>query len=261
MEDRVVRRVVVGVVIIWLVWFFNPSLAMRMMIPWSPENVGQWGDSFGALNALMSTFAFGAVFYTLRLQQRQIIETQRDQHVQRFESSFFEILRIFREAREKFQYRYSKEYIASNQPGAKNAIYSGLEAIRRANFEMLWALREAPIEAISPQYVSGVYDDAILGRFESTTAPYFRLLYTLLFRIKSDDKLNSSEKRRYANLLRSQLTSHEVALAGFNGLNPVSKDLADLITEFRLLKYIRPEFGRDFLDRCYANEAFAYRPD
>lgn len=261
MEDRIVRRVAVGVVVVWLVWFFHPFLAMRMIIPWDPEKVGQWGDSFGALNALMSTFAFAAVFYTLRLQQRQIIETQRDQHIQRFESSFFEVLRIFREARENFQYKYTAEYIAIHQPGAKNAINSGLEAVRRANFEMLWALRGAPMDKINQPYVSSVYENAILKRFESTTAPYFRLLYTILFRIKNDDKLTASEKRRYANLFRSQLTSHEVALAGFNGLNPVSKDLADLITEFRLLKYLRPEFGRGFLERCYPGEAFADRPD
>ncbi|TIT68738.1 MAG: hypothetical protein E5W90_00035 [Mesorhizobium sp.] len=78
MEDKTVRNVAIGAFILWLVWALHPFLARRMLIPWEATLVGQWGDSFGALNALMSTLAFAAVFYTLRLQQRQINEAQRD---------------------------------------------------------------------------------------------------------------------------------------------------------------------------------------
>ncbi|WP_378947702.1 putative phage abortive infection protein [Mesorhizobium sp. ANAO-SY3R2] len=262
MEDRVVRRVAIGAFVLWLVWFFHPSLGKRMQLSWDPEVAGQWGDTFGALNALMSTLAFAAVFFTLRLQQRQIDEAQRDQHIQRFEGTYFEVLRLFREARDAVQFKYGEGYADAHHINSiRNILAGGLEAIRRANFEMLWRLNSLSPEKIEPAFVGRVYEKAVIDRYESTTGPYFRLLYTILFRIKDDKHLTAAEKRRYANLFRSQLSSHEVALAGFNGLNPVSKDLADLITEFRLLKYLPEEFGREYLAKCYPPQAFEDRPD
>ncbi|WP_292568575.1 putative phage abortive infection protein [Mesorhizobium sp.] len=233
-----------------------------MLIPWDAPTVGQWGDSFGALNALMSTLAFAAVFFTLRLQQRQINDAQRDQHIQRFESTYFEVLHLFREAREAFQYKYGEAYVdAGKIKPLFNSLTSGLDAVRRANFEILWRLGNMPIDEIKPQFVGDVYEAAVIDRYESSTGPYFRLFYTILFRIRDDNFLTPTEKRRYANLFRSQLSSHEVALAGFNGLNPVSKDLATLIIEFRILKYLPDEFGRKYLARCYPPQAFEDRPD
>ncbi|TGR22447.1 MULTISPECIES: putative phage abortive infection protein [unclassified Mesorhizobium] len=261
MEDKTVRNVAIGAFILWLVWALHPFLARRMLIPWEATLVGQWGDSFGALNALMSTLAFAAVFYTLRLQQRQINEAQRDQHIQRFESTYFEILKLFREARDVVQFKYGGGYVASKNLIGKNPLCEGIEAIRRANFEMLWQLEGVDSKKITSDYVSNVYRAVVIDRYESTTGPYFRLLYTILFRIRNDKQLTVAEKRSYANLFRSQLSSHEVALAGYNGLNPVSKDLANLITEFRLLKYLPDEFGRNYLTKCYSQQAFEDRPD
>ncbi|MER8445934.1 putative phage abortive infection protein [Mesorhizobium sp. M1066] len=262
MEDRTVRSVAIGAFILWLIWALHPFLAKRMLIPWDPEIMGQWGDSFGGLSALMSTLAFAAVFFTLRLQQRQIREAQRDQHIQRFESTYFEVLRLFREARDAVQYKYGDDYIKDRKMKPMfNVLASGSEAIRRANFEILWQLENVTQEKIDSSLVSMIYEKAVIDRYESTTGPYFRLLYTMLFRIKEDKLLTLSEKRRYANLFRSQLSSHEVALAGFNGLNPVSKDLSDLITEYRLLKYLPEDFGRSYLGKCYPKQAFEDRPD
>jgi hypothetical protein len=244
-----------------------------MQIEFDAPTMGQWGDTFGGLNALMSTLAFVAVFHTIRVQQREIRETQRDQHIQRFESTYFEILKLFREARDAFKFRYTSDYVQKKKKqsgeGARsilasasdNTLSSGLDAIRRANFEILWWLRRTNWAQSNSSAVVHIYEKVLLSRYESTSGPYFRLLYTVLSRIKEDTHLTASEKRLYANLFRSQLSSHEVALVGFNGLHPVSKDLARLITEFRLLKYLPPEFGRDHLSKFYPAEAFEDRPD
>ncbi|MBZ9884079.1 putative phage abortive infection protein [Mesorhizobium sp. CA10] len=248
---------------IWIAWSLQ-SLFLPVIFSNPPtlSDRGQWGDSFGALNALLSALAFVGVIATLWMQQRQIRDAQHDQHIQRFESSFFELIRLFREARDAVQFRYTEDYsILNNVTGKNNSLSSGLEAIRRANFEIIWRIRRNTSLNSAPDRIRDIYETSVFKRYESTTSPYFRLLYTILFRIKEDKVISAEEKRRYANLFRSQLSSHEVALAGFNGLSPVSKDLGLLIEEFRLLKYLPDEFGRSFLAGCYSSQAFADRPD
>ncbi|MBZ9648640.1 putative phage abortive infection protein, partial [Sphingobium sp. 3R8] len=47
-------------------------------------------------------------------------------------------------------------------------------------------------------------------------SPYFRIIYTILYRIKSDKYLIDKEKFQYSNLLRSQLTSRELTVLALN---------------------------------------------
>ncbi|MER9459685.1 putative phage abortive infection protein [Mesorhizobium sp. M0387] len=276
MEDRFVLRVAIGALIVWFVWFFHPSLAERMMVHWNGEKVGQWGDSFGALNALMSTLAFAAVLYTLRLQQRQIDDTQRDQHIQRFESSYFELLRLFREARAAIRFDYSSDYRQSkrsvNSPGrnfirvggsinvAPGVQRQGDEAFRAAMIEFRFWMQEGGVVSQSNKtQLIDIYIKRVHDRYEGQFGPYFRLMYTILQRISEDDKLSEQEKARYGNLLRSQISSYEAAIAGFNGLSPISKDFSKLITQFRLLKYLPIGTTRRVLERHYPPEAFSAR--
>lgn len=277
MTDRFVRNVLLGVVALWIVWFLHPFLARRMLIPWDAETVGQWGDTFGALNALMSTLAFCAVFYTIRLQQRQIDETQRDQHIQRFESSYFELLRLFREARAAIKFDHSEEYRMSRgglSAAARNYIketrpfghasvsvtHQGDDAFKAAMLELRYWMRTLGIannpnkKVLVQTYIKRIHD-----RHEGSLGPYFRLMYTILQRISEDEKLTAPEKARYGNLLRSQISSYEASIAGFNGLSPVSKDFSRLITEFRLLKYLPSGVSRRVLESHYPEEAFIAR--
>lgn len=71
--------------------------------------------------------------------------------------------------------------------------------------------------------------------------------------------MNPYEKAAYGNLLRSQLTSHDLVLIGFNGLIPPAKNFSSYITEFRLLKYLPKNDVRDALQRHYPKEAFTAR--
>lgn len=104
-----------------------------------------------------------------------------------------------------------------------------------------------------------VYEERIHKNNEASFGPYFRLVYTVLRRIKDDDVLTVSEKNQYGNLLRSQLTSEELTLLAVNGMAPFSADLSDLIQEFRLLKYLpQSSVQRRFL-AFYGSTAFAAR--
>jgi len=267
----------------WAVWLGQEFIFLWLDVPWKSEVLGQLGDTFGALNALFSALAFVAVLYTLKQQKddvarqleqqrqdltrqrSQIRSAERDQHLQRFERTFYELLRLLREARDDVEFRYSRDFLqeaASTDRGSADRV-EGTEAFKRANFEVRhWAGRaNLQSGSISSEALAEIYMKHVHGRYESTFAPYYRLLYTLLLRIQEDEVLDPVQKHRYGNLLRSQLTSHEVAMCAYNGLAAVSGRFKSLIVEFRLLQYLPDEFGRKRLQLHYPSAAFLGRDD
>jgi len=103
--------------LIWIIYwmliiytgFLKPDWAIR----------GQFGDMFGAINALFAGFAFGGVIYTIFLQMKELeyqreelkltrdeIKGQKEQMIlQNFELSFFNLLRSYTEYRDKVNQR------------------------------------------------------------------------------------------------------------------------------------------------------------
>lgn len=248
---------------LWFLWgAFHAFLGGLQSPPM--DRLGQWGDTFGALNALFSSFAFAAIISTLWLQQKQISQSQEEQarqlseaHRQRFESSFFELLKLFRETRENVVFRYSKE-ITEADPKKLRTTRGGHSAIRRAWDEAKWwidQLQQPPAK----EQIAFIYEQKVHSRFENSLGPYFRVLYTICYKIKSDKILSEDEKIIYARLLRSQLSSYEIALLGLNGLSRVSKDLAMYIVDFRLLKYVPDDERKELLQIYYPPQAFAGR--
>lgn len=68
------------------------------------ENIaarGQFGDKFGAVNALFAGFAFAGIIFTIFMQNREIKQTKKmleeqlkDSNKQRFDSTFFQLLTL-----------------------------------------------------------------------------------------------------------------------------------------------------------------------
>lgn len=252
---------------LWSLWLAQASILEKLGYPWSVQTLGPWGDTFGALSSLFSALGFIAVVATLRMQQGQIqqarndqekinIETREEQHRQRFDGSFFELLKLLREAKEDVVFHHTSDYDAANL--LRDQKFVGIDAFRAAWREVssnFYAKKPTPTRLEAGR----IYNDIVHKRFESRFGPYFRLLYTILNRINSDNILTAEDKIRYANLLRSQLTSYELILIGLNGLSPVSGNLSDLVSEFRLFKYATPGPRLRLLKKFYPKEAFEPR--
>jgi hypothetical protein len=263
MRRKSLYGVAVVASIFWFLWALSPVIFPLLGWEWAPARVGQWGDAFGGFNALFSALAFVAVLFTLHQQQNQIDEAAQDQHLQRFERTFYELLRLLREAREDVEFRYTDGYDGGDRIKENNYddIVTGPEAFKRAQFELRYWVEVEELHAgtVSSSRLAEIYITKCHNRYESTLAPYYRLLYTILSRIKNDLKLDREEKHRYGNLLRSQLTSHEVALCCYNGLSAVSGSFKELLVEFRIAKYLPEEFGRPILQDHYPPSTFLGR--
>lgn len=264
-----------------LAWGFWSDLSYDVASFWtigaSPDQIeraGQWGDSFGAFNALVSAAAFATVAATIMLQSRALslqskaLQNQAtDIHRERFESSFLELLRLTRELRKEVTFGFSAEYVseksAEKSLSYRNALRkkrTDIDAFRSASLEMVFWIRKLhnPSNPDAKDIID-IYMRRVHSKNEATLGRYFRIIYTILYRLHNDKILTQDEKIRYSNLLRSQLSSYEISLLAANGLCPISKDLKFYIIQFRMLKYMNGSANRKRYMPLYGDETFAER--
>jgi len=185
----------------------------------------------------------------LKLQQEALRQQQDDIHKQRFESSFFELLRLLRECRDQ---------ISFSQSLGNNA--NGIKAINQAVMAII--MRRTNKEAFPNQGTCiDIYKNSVHAYSEISLSPYFRVTYRILDRLKKDKILSRDEKLSYAKLLRGQLSSSELSLMGLNGKLDLAKDFSTLLTEFRMLKYLPPGTIRTELESLYPHQAFMGHDD
>lgn len=225
--------------------------------------VGQWGDSFGGFNALFGALGFSAVLATLISQLKTINDQLRDQHRQRFDASFFEIVRLIDALRSELRFIHSRDYIRRQNPPIGATPKTGRNAIMAATIEMRTWIRliRARDKCVSEQQIAAYYMKYIHGRYEGRFAPYFRMIYTILSRIKSDKVLTISEKVYYANIIRSHLSTHEISLLAINSLAPISGTMKELVEEFRMLKYLPRGSMKRTLEEHFSKATFLARDD
>ncbi|MDB5585073.1 MAG: hypothetical protein JWP26_43 [Devosia sp.] len=253
--------------VIWAAWLiFGRYVGQLSFGGGAFSDAGQVGDSFGVLNSLFTMLGFLAVLATfqgqseaLKLQQDEIDQSRKSQHQERFESSFFELLGLMRELRENIDFYTG----GGSHPGATYRSFGGIAAALSAVVDQVTLSEMYPSSSppIDRDRLKNWYTEFVLAKGETGMGPYFRVIYTMLDRLRSDKILPEEDKIRMSKLLRSQLNGHEVTLAALNGLSDVSKDFSVLLTNFKMLKYMPGGPMRDLLETIYPPEAFAPRAD
>lgn len=236
------------------------------------SKAGAWGDTFGAFNAIVSLA--GAVFIvrTLILQQQALSDQQlaikrqfEDSYRQRFEATFFELLKLLRELRGELRYSYSDGYLASIKDEkirkSREGPKSGTDALLAFAVEHKSLMRSDTPKGNfdSRQDIGRIYDKAMTANTERTFSPYYRMIYTLLARLRNDKILTVREKEDYSRLIRSQLTNIELLALALNALSERSADLEDLIRQFRLFKYFPAGAQRQRYEKIFGPICFAAR--
>lgn len=266
----------------WCLWADQSSDIANYFTEGHGANItvaGSWGDSFGPFSAIISALGTVLLVVTLAMQRKATASQADDLYKQRFESSFFELLKLLREIRSELTFRYSPQYIVSRDINAKRdqldvlrfsdlrlvanqteeSYFKGHSAIDAAVREYRFFIKYVSIKRTSRELFGSVYIEKMQPRVEPSFSPYFRLVYTILDRLQGDKVLNDREKYSYSRLLRSQLTSHELSLLAINATSSVAKDMFDLLIEYRMLKYHPESSLHKKLRIIYRNEAFEAR--
>lgn len=216
------------------------------------EKTGQFGDTFGALNAVFTGLAFAGLIFSimqqrrdLRMQreelalQRQELRLQREEQVntrgvferQNFETTFFNMLNLLNSVTETLKFTHPR---------------TGESIESRQSFGVIWHdilnnIGAAHKNEVTFQKAVRAYDSTVYRQYESSLAHYWRLLYNILKFIKSAP-FPHPEKERYAHLVRANLGRDEVLLLSINAATPRGQKMKHLIEEFGLLKHI-PDSG------------------
>jgi hypothetical protein len=232
-----------AVICIWAAWIFLHKIISALNIKdFASAELGQWGDSFGALTSLFTLLGFIGIVTTVILQRQQMATSEKFQRVERFDNLYFEIMKLIREVRKEVKFRYTEKYASETGHSKRETVYD-TQAFRYAWREISYFFNKLGRQ-MTLKETQDLYHDTIHDRFESGFAPYFRSVFTILRRIDDEPSLSDEEKQFYANLIRSQMNSYELAVIGLNALSPVAGELQTYLTKYRMLKYLPDDATR-----------------
>jgi hypothetical protein len=185
---------------------------------------GQFGDYIGGLlNPLFSFTALCALFYTIKLQSKELHESteqlknsaaalalQNDVLTrQRFETTFFQLFQLFNQL--------IKDMADNNNHGKKTIAY------------FYTCIADSNIDSIKTQ----------LQKNQALSA-YFRTLYSIIKFIDASSLL-FEDKKFYSNLVRAQLSREELALLFYSCLlmpQYEQSKFIPLIIRYDLIEYL-----------------------
>jgi len=240
---------------------------------YSPDDsdlLGKFGDSFGAVNALLQALVLSGVIYTAILQKKELTDT-RDVLIrqadalgkQAFENRFFQLLNLHHGIVRAMDLRTVGDNVLTAQgPDCLRAFVDQFRLIFQSlptypneeNAEIRLGYSKAEIDyAIRvtslPDYVlqQTIREQSIphsimvpymimYNERQNDLGHYFRNLYHVL-RFVHRSELPDLEKRNYAALVRAQLSSQELVLLFYNALGPYGyQKFKLLLEEYSMLK-------------------------
>lgn len=211
--------------------------------------LGQTGDSFGALNALLTAIAGALVFWAGAMQYQSLMHATQEANEERahrlrleFESLFFQLLELSTKVTERI------ERTVQRGPGFGQTEVVGPGALD-SFAEMLYSYVPEPLPEKTPDEtlkdLVGAFSAKVYDNNPSTFGPYFRLLYQT-FKHIAESPLTEREQIRYANIARGQMSEGAVLLLALNGLGRNGYKFRSLIERFGLLEHLHPRYRKRY---------------
>ena len=254
-----------GVVFLWIM-----SLILIPLLYCKIAERGQFGDSFGAVNALFSGLAFGGVICAILLQKRELklqrktleatqveIKGQKEQLAaqnqtlqrQNFESSFFQLLSV-----------HNANFNVMNFQGAQDLEIAGLEKEKELSQTMIGQANVTEdqiqyrvyygrdcftyilqgLRNIHNYYEQSEEEERSQKEEEllTTVGHYFRHLYQVVKFVddQKDFPKDFEEKKRYTDFIHAQLSNDELGVLFYLGLSNQGAKFKILVEEYSLFE-------------------------
>ena len=261
-DSRKVRWLpyLIGVIILWAA---NTIFAIYYFP--KPEQIGQFGDMFGAVNSLFAGLAFAGVIFAIILQkkelelQRQELKGQKEQlqaqdrtlQKQNFENSFFQLLSFHNEIVNSLE---AQDLDGQEVEGRRcfDVFFKRLAHIYKPETNTSGQMKDS----INTSY------EEFLSRYQWIIGRYFRHLYNTVKFVHEHKFIKDLEdKRTYTNLIRAQLSSNELELLFYNCLSDRGAKFKHLVEKYALLedmdfrKLLDPEHRSLYTERAYGGSS------
>jgi hypothetical protein len=251
------------IVIIWISNFF--------FMPWyfsakdgGTGNAGTAGDMFGGITALFSGLAFAGLITTLfmqraelALQRNELVQTREVFEIQRFENTFFGLLKLLNDHVENIEFsdEYDVSKVAHGRKGLREFARTLSAHVRGETISGSdeFAVSKTTVIKVDTKTILKDFSDIYWKTLESDLAPYFRLIFNIIRHIEglelgeTDDEKHDN-RLKYSKILRAHLSSAEVKLIMFNCASDHGAGLKGWIEKYTLLRHIRRDDYLDFED-------------
>ena len=220
-----------GVIILW-------GISIILLSGWFPEIAerGQFGDSFGVVNALFSGLAFAGVICAIIFQQKELALQRTELALQReelantrgemkeqkraiqkesFERSFFQFLEILEAKYNSTEYEVKVEIDVQAE-----TVQTAYERLKKRELDVV-SRTASKIDGKTYLRINKKGEDAfssacLEGNWVNTffsLDSYFSLLFKVLrFIDQADFSKNFEEKKFYTDILRDQMTNDQLVV-------------------------------------------------
>lgn len=257
-NDFIWTAAIVTVVIIglWTITYFS-------LKDLEPNDRGTIGDMFGSINSLFSGLALAGIILTillqrkeLKLQRKELADTRVEFKIQnetlklqRFESTFFNLLNLHHSIVNAIDYRYYKRKEKDGWVTARRlSDNEELEAVTITSRDVFRFRYNKMLEEMKPSPTT--YEQIYLTHYEQAQTDfghYFRNLYRMIklvdeteFLIKTGenrDKELFKLKYKYTSIIRAQLSDYELLWLFYNCLSENGVDkFKPYVERYSLLK-------------------------
>ena len=226
--------------------------------------IGQTGDSFGGLNALLTGIAGAPVFWAGFMQYLTLVETREEgkraklvelaekkaRQKQEFESLFFRMLDLTRDITERIETPPMNGAAFAVVPGEGMAYRKvpgrkGTAALENFAWRVAGGWQKPEDNGLTFGRLVTRFKKKVYERAPSAMGPYFRLLYQT-FKLIDESRLDAEDKITYSNIARGQISEGAVQLLALNGWGLYGRKFVPLIEKFGLLEHLHPDYRRAY---------------
>jgi hypothetical protein len=118
-DDINYRPLVILFIVVFITWLISFVVVLATIKDWNAR--GNFGDSFGGINALFSGLAFAGIIYTILLQKKELTLQRQELADTRVE------LRRSADAQERSERAFKKQIDVMNLSARLNALNSAVE--------------------------------------------------------------------------------------------------------------------------------------
>lgn len=237
---------VVACVVICILW------AGSAVLLWPLENRGEFGDMFGAANALFSGLAFAGLIFTIHVQRRELSLQREELGLQRKELEASRGVLAQQEAvmRSQGQTMADQRFeaslfslIDSHIRAVSTLQYNGVDGVRTGRAALSALVHQATIAAADDINRRGeplgrkqrirARVNQLMDSFYAENSNYFAgLRYT--FEFVNDS--GREDKEKYLRLLQTQVTVLDRMVLMMAGLEDTRLGVRRLLRDFRMLR-------------------------
>lgn len=203
---------------------------------WGRDEIGQFGDAWGALTSVFSVLAFFGVLFSLKAQRESALQADRMMEkqirslaLQNFESNLFRMLGLLQSLIQDMDIKNKKKGIV---------LYSGRDVFRyfyklklTSNYKLMHSSEIRGEEDIK-DCIKAAFQRLFNAR-QQDLGHYLRFVYNIFRYIHSSD-IDEVHKKTYSKIVRSQLSNYELLIIYYNCFSAYGGNFKFFAIEYQL---------------------------